>query len=79
MAEYTKGERFIGNSANEVVSVICNDCAHKTVSGFCKAFPDGVPDIIACGHNNHSEPLPGQDNDYVFEQIDCLIPLRPRP
>jgi hypothetical protein len=79
MAEYTKDERFMGHSSNEVVSVICNDCVHKIKSGFCKAFPDGVPDVIACGYNNHSEPLPGQDNDYVFEPIDCLIPLRPRP
>ena len=46
MAGYTKDERFMGYSANEIVSVICNDCIHKTVSGFCKAFPDGVPDVI---------------------------------
>jgi len=70
MAGYTKDERFMGNSANEVVSVICNDCIHKTVSGFCKAFPDGVPDVIREGRNNHSEPLPAQDNDYVFEHIE---------
>ena len=70
MAEYVKGERFMGHSSNEVVSVICNDCVHKIKSGFCKAFPDGVPDVIRDGRNNHSESLPGQDNDYVFEHID---------
>ena len=35
----------------------------------CKAFPEGIPDIILIGDDNHSKPLPEQNNDIVFEEI----------
>jgi len=36
----------------------------------CNAFPDGIPDIILSGENDHSKPLPNQDNDIIFEPIE---------
>jgi len=35
----------------------------------CVAFPDGIPDEIAYGDNPHSEPLPGQGNEIVYERL----------
>jgi hypothetical protein len=37
--------------------------------GGCLAFPDGIPDEIDF-NNNHSSPLPEQDNDIVFEESE---------
>ena len=70
MAEYVKDERFMGHSANEVVRIICNDCIHFKGRLKCKAFSIRIPDVILNGINNHSEPLPDQDNDYVFEPVE---------
>ena len=35
----------------------------------CKAFPNGIPNIILSGLNDHSKPLPKQGNSIVFEPI----------
>ena len=34
------------------------------------AFIDGIPNAILDGDNDHSKPLPNQDNDIVFEPIN---------
>lgn len=34
----------------------------------CKAFKE-IPNEILSGDNDHSKPLPNQDNDIVFESI----------
>jgi len=34
----------------------------------CKAFPDRIPEEIAYGENLHSEPLPDQGNDIIYEK-----------
>ena len=47
----------------------CNNCANKLKGLKCKAF-DIIPDIILFGDNDHSKPLPNQDNDIVFEPIN---------
>ena len=47
---------------------ICFKCKHRDIfEDGCKAFPDGIPDEILSGDNDHSKPLPGQQNDIVFE------------
>jgi hypothetical protein len=49
--------------------LICFKCKHfKRFEGGCKAFPDGIPEEITIGDNNHSKPLHGQKNDIVFEK-----------
>lgn len=47
--------------------LICIDCIHIKDNLVCDAFPKGIPNIIISGENDHSEPLPKQDNDIVFE------------
>ena len=51
---------------------ICKDCKHFRENEFdllgCNAFPNGIPDAILQGFNDHSKPLPEQDNDIVFEE-----------
>jgi hypothetical protein len=37
---------------------------------FCAAFPDGVPDEIAHGENQHTAPLQDQGNGIVFEAFE---------
>jgi hypothetical protein len=67
---------------------ICYDCAHFQGTGIgpraCKAFPEGIPDVLFMGESNknapftgypmpvirkyHTEPYPG-DNDIMFERV----------
>ena len=35
---------------------------------FCMAFPKGIPEEIAYGHNLHKQPILEQGNDIVYEQ-----------
>lgn len=34
----------------------------------CRAFPDGIPEEILDGTNDHSEPLPEQTNIITYEK-----------
>ena len=53
----------------EAVNLICFKCKNfRRLEGGCDAFPDGIPEEITKGVNNHSKPLKGQDNDIVFEE-----------
>lgn len=53
----------------EAVKLICSDCIHfRRFDGGCDAFPDGIPDEIVLGLNDHSKPLEFQTNNIVFEQ-----------
>lgn len=46
---------------------ICHDCKNYLGELKCAAFPEGIPEIILNGENDHSEPLKDQENDIVFE------------
>ncbi len=48
---------------------LCNRCKHYLTDLKCIAFPEGIPAEILTGKNNHSKPLPKQDNEIVFEPI----------
>lgn len=55
----------------EAVELICSNCKHfRRFEGGCNAFPDGIPDEITSGLNEHSEPLLFQPNDIVFEPLE---------
>jgi hypothetical protein len=52
----------------EAVNLICFKCKHfKRLEGGCDAFPNGIPDEITSGQNEHSKPLSFQQNNIVFE------------
>ena len=48
---------------------ICFFCKHfiEGKDYKCQAFPEGIPNEILFGENDHSKPLPEQQNDIVFE------------
>lgn len=47
---------------------ICINCKHYNLNeGNCKAFIFEIPDEIYYGDNDHSKPLPNQENNIVFE------------
>ena len=47
--------------------VVCFGCKNLIKYPKCKAFIK-IPQLIRDGENDHSEPLPEQDNDIVFEE-----------
>lgn len=49
---------------------LCLMCANYLGEGKCKAFKDGIPEVILIGYNNHSQPLPDQENDIIFTPIE---------
>lgn len=52
---------------------VCLSCKHfdrKTKVGLvCRAFPQGIPDVIILGGDKHKQPLPNQGDNTVFEPI----------
>lgn len=50
--------------------LLCSNCKFYLGDLQCLAFIDGIPKDILLGDNDHSNPLPNQDNDIVFEPID---------
>jgi hypothetical protein len=58
----------IVSKKNTFTFPVCNKCKHYEGGGKCSAF-NSIPKEILIGDNNHSEPLPDQDNDIVFEPL----------
>lgn len=50
------------------VAPICINCKNYTTLGTCKAFKIIPPEIWSEGED-HSKPLPGQENKIVFEPL----------
>lgn len=48
---------------------ICNKCKNHIDGLICKAFII-IPDDIIFGKNNHSKPLPNQNNNVIFEPLE---------
>ncbi len=57
----------------------CTVCVNAMVNGVklpgkngiatCLAFPEGIPDEIRQGKNQHNSVIEGQIGDYIFERI----------
>lgn len=44
-------------------------CKHFDGKGLkCKAFPEGIPDVIMSGVSGHDKPLPNQRNEVVYTE-----------
>ena len=48
---------------------ICFECKRYKGEGQCEAFKN-IPALIWVEGNDHSEPLPEQENDITFEPIE---------
>lgn len=48
----------------------CVSCLYHSGGTACLAFPNGIPDEIIQGENQHTEPLPNQGNNLVYEEFD---------
>jgi len=54
-------------------NMACITCAHfdgKTTT--CKAFPEGIPDVIISGLDTHEKPLPFQKNSVIYKEDDSV-------
>jgi len=45
----------------------CISCKHWKKDWVCAAFPNGIPEEIRSGDNQHEKPLKKQGNKIVFE------------
>jgi hypothetical protein len=52
-----------------MIPIKCLSCKNYIDNNICSAFAYGIPEEILTGENDHSEPLPDQDNDIVFEEV----------
>ena len=52
------------------LGVLQPDGTERSEVPYCEAFPEGIPDEIAYGDNNHTTPLADQENEIVFEKED---------
>ncbi len=52
-----------------MIPVLCINCRFYIGKSKCKAFTKKIPPEILEGKNDHSKPLPNQDNEIVFEPI----------
>jgi hypothetical protein len=54
----------------ESIDLICTKCKHnRPIFGGCDAF-DEIPDEILSGKNKHTTPLPNQNNNITFEEVE---------
>jgi hypothetical protein len=60
--------KCFGRKCKHFLGVIQPDETEESEVVNCEAFPNGIPDEIAYGDNLHTEPLPEQSNDIVYER-----------
>jgi hypothetical protein len=66
----------LDNGHNEPDSIICDLCKHILIVRYtCEAFPEGIPEEILNGKNNHSRILPKQENNIVFGFRNLILPI----
>lgn len=60
-----------GNDEGPIFSTVCTYCRHLSLNEakVCAAFPNGIPEEIWKGDNNHRLPAAG-DNGIQFEPLE---------
>lgn len=56
--------------------LLCGRCDRYYDGQACLAFPEGIPDEIFAGDNDHAEPFPG-DGGFTFTPARAIIPSPP--
>ena len=53
----------------EAVNLACSTCTHfrRFEKIACLAFPEGIPEEIIIGYNDHTAPVEGQVNDFLYD------------
>ena len=51
---------------------VCFGCKRFFYFPFCEAFPEGIPDEIRLGENDHTNPVSG-DNGLMFEPLETSV------
>jgi hypothetical protein len=51
-------------------NLLCITCKNYLDELNCLAFPDGIPEEILSGDNDHEKPLPEQFNGLVYTPKD---------
>ena len=70
MSRFTDTEVVVTEGGDiEIVSSLCDLCAHRDGNETCTAFPGGIPEAILTGDHDHTEPYPG-DNGIQYEPIE---------
>lgn len=55
----------------QIALPVCTKCKHFNVEKWnCKAFKEGIPEVILTGEDLHSQPLEEQENNIVFEPLE---------
>ena len=58
----------------EASTLVCFSCVHfKALEGGCDAFPNGIPEEITSGDNQHAIKLKDQENDIIYEKQEKNI------
>jgi hypothetical protein len=52
---------------------LCLNCKNYIIELKCLAFPEGIPEKILLGENEHSKSLPEQENNIVFEPKNNIV------
>jgi hypothetical protein len=52
-----------------MTNLTCILCANFIGGNICEAFKNGIAEEIVNGKSDHLEPIKGQENDIVFEEI----------
>jgi hypothetical protein len=53
----------------EIIETVCFKCAHLDRYPKCEAFPDGIPQEVRDGLNDHKKPIEG-DHGIQFEPLE---------
>ena len=53
-----------------MIPITCLNCKNYIDDLTCSAFAEKIPNDILEGINDHSEPLPNQENNIIFEPIN---------
>ena len=59
-------ERWKDEEKSIEVLTPCITCKNRITQLICKAFPDGIPQIVLLGEEQHRTPLPG-DHGIQYE------------